>query len=174
MIWEIDPFHSLVEFSVQHLKISMVKGRFTDLRGSINFTPQQLEQSWVKAQIATSSLHTGVAQRDAHLRSADFFEVSTYPTITFESTHLGGIEQNRGLVNGNLSLHGVTRPISLLVAFTGRGKDPLTDAWRIGFSATTTIDRREYGIAVKSVRGMGDSIGYAVRIDVIVEAILLG
>jgi polyisoprenoid-binding protein YceI len=173
MLWEIDPFHSLVEFSVQHLKISLVKGRFTDLHGSINFTPQKIEQSWVKAQVATASIHTGVPQRDAHLRSADFFEVATYPTIAFESTQMGSIEHNRGMIHGNLLLHGVTRPITLLATFTGQGKDPFTDAWRIGFSGTAIIDRREFGIGLNVAHGSADSIGFNVRIDVIIESVLV-
>jgi polyisoprenoid-binding protein YceI len=173
MLWKIDPFHSLVEFSVQHLKISTVKGRFTEVHGTLNLDIQHPEQSWVKAQIATNSIHTGASQRDAHLRSADFFEVAKYPTITYASSQVKAAEQNRSLVAGELSFHGVTRPVPLQVMYTGNGQDPMTDAWRVGLHGAATIDRRDFGISFNQEKGGISLIGYEIRIYMTIEAILM-
>lgn len=171
MAWEIDPFHSLVEFSVNHFKISTVKGRFTDVHGTIDLNTQNLAASRVKAQIKTASVHTGVPQRDAHLRSADFFEVAKYPVITFESKETRLVSNNRCVLQGDLTFHGVTQRVPLYVTYTGRNQDPLTSAWRIGLFATTTIDRRNFGITYNQGNAGAVVIGYEVRIDISVEAI---
>src|SRR5579859_5958681 len=146
MAWEIDRFHSLVEFSVQHLKVATVKGRFTEVQGTIELDPQYPERSSVKAQIMTNSIHTGAPQRDVHLRTADFFEIARYPTITFESAQVKHIDRNHFTVKGNLSLHGIKRPIQLRVIYTGLSQDMLTEAWRVGLRANTVIDRRDFGM----------------------------
>lgn len=104
MVWIIDPLHTLVEFSVVHLKINLVKGRFYEVRGSLHLDFQYPERSWVKAQINAASLSIGVATRDQHLRSADFFDTTRYPFINFESTHVQQTEAAKGLVTGNLTL----------------------------------------------------------------------
>src|SRR5579859_6261043 len=146
MILEIDPFHTLVEFQVRHLMITVVKGRFIDMHGNINIDPNHLEASKVTTVINAASIHTGAPQRDAHLRSADFFEVIKYPTITFVSTQIQSAGQNRFLMNGNLSVHGVTRAVSLRVGYMGRTQDFTTQAWRMGLHAETLLDRRDFGI----------------------------
>ena len=174
MIWEIDPFHSLVEFSVQHLNVSIVKGRFTDVHGKINLDTQHPEESWVKAQIMTESIHTGVPQRDAHLRSSDFFEVAKYPTITFESTQVKRTDHFVCKLVGNLSLHGVNRPILMDVGYTGYSQDFLTEAWRAGFHAATAIDRRSFNITFSQNKAGIDLIGYEVHINITIEAIQVG
>ncbi|HTK08585.1 MAG TPA: YceI family protein [Ktedonobacteraceae bacterium] len=173
MLWEIDPFHSLVEFSVQHLKVSTVKGRFTEVHGTTNLDTQHPEHSWVKVQIATNSIHTGASQRDAHLRSADFFEVVKYPSITYTSTQVKLIDQNRAYVNGDLTLHGVTRPVALQVMYTGNSQDLITEAWRVGLHGTTIIDRRDFGITFNKERAGTLLIGHEIRIYMTIEAILM-
>ena len=171
----IDPLHSIVEFSVQHLNISIVKGRFSEVRGIITLDSQNPEQSSIKAQVPTESLYTGVAKRDAHLRSADFFDASKYPTITFESTRVKLIDQTRCWLYGNLSLHGVTQQIAFQAAYTGTNRDPLTDAWRIGMSAKTKIDRRVFGMnfGPKIVEGIA-VVGNEAFIEIYIEAIKIG
>jgi polyisoprenoid-binding protein YceI len=175
MAWEIDPFHSLVEFSVRHLAITTVKGRFSEVHGTIHLDPQYPERCWVKAQVETASIQTGAPQRDAHLRSADFFEVARYPTISFESTQVRPQDQNRAILDGNLTLHGVTKPVSFYVMYTGQSQDPFTGGWRAGLCASTMIDRREFCMSYNQKSNMGALIvGYEVRIDVTVEAVFMG
>lgn len=171
MPWEIDPYHSVLEFSVKHLMISTVKGRFNDLHGTINLDTQHLEYSSVTAQIPAASLDTGMPQRDAHLRSSDFFDVTKYPIITFTSTNVKAVGPNRCIVEGNLSLHGITKYISLQTTYTGRSPDPLTEAWRIGLYATTIFDRREFGMTFREDRGAISVIGFETRIDIHIEAL---
>jgi polyisoprenoid-binding protein YceI len=173
MIWEIDRFHSLVEFAVQHLNVATVRGQFTEVHGTIDLDPQQPERSEVKAQIMTGSVHTGAAQRDVHLRTADFFETSLYPTMAFESTAVKHLDSNRFIVEGNLTLHGVTRRVQLRTIYTGSGQDMLTDAWRIGLRAKTIIDRRDFGMAYNQDKAGVILIGNEVEIDIIIEAVLM-
>ncbi|GCE06716.1 YceI family protein [Dictyobacter aurantiacus] len=172
MIFTIDPLHSLVEFSVQHLKISLVKGRFSEVHGIINLDTQQPEKTTIQAQVKVDSIYTGSAQRDAHLRSSDFFNVSKNPYMLFESTRVRLIDQNHCLVDGNFTMHGVTRPITFQVTYTGTNRDPLTEAWRIGLSGVTTIDRRDFGMVFnrRLIDGIA-AIGNETRIEIHIEAI---
>lgn len=172
MAWEIDPAHSLVEFSVAHLMISVVKGRFTDLGGSMYLDPKRPENSWVKVVVQTDSIQTGVPQRDAHLRSADFFSVAKHPTITFASTNVELVDQNHSMLTGNLSLLGVTRSVLFRVEYRGLNRDPLTSAWRVGMCATTTIDRRDFGMNFDQQNGGVFLVGYRIHIEINAEAIL--
>lgn len=173
MVWEIDPFHSLVEFSTKHLMITVVKGRFPEVHGTIHLDPKCPEKSWVKAHVKTTSITTGVPQRDAHLRSADFFEVARHPTITFESTKVELVGQNRCLLYGNLSIRGVTRVVQFRAEYTGRSQDQFTDAWRVGLFAATVIDRRDFGMMFDQVKTGIALVGYQVLIEINVEAILM-
>ncbi|GCE20737.1 YceI family protein [Dictyobacter kobayashii] len=111
-------------------------------------------------------------QRDAHLRSADFFDISRFPTMSFESTRIRLVDQNHCWLDGNFFMHGVTRPITFQVTYTGTNRDPLTNAWRIGLAANTTIDRREYGMVFNSrlIDGIA-AIGNETRIEIYIEAI---
>jgi polyisoprenoid-binding protein YceI len=174
MAWEIDRFHSLVEFSVQHLKVATVRGRFTEVQGTIELDPQNPERSWVKAQIITNSIHTGAPQRDVHLRTADFFEIAKYPTIGFESTQVKHIDKNRFIVGGNLSLHGIKRPVQLRAIYTGISQDMLTEAWRVGLRANTVIDRRNFGMTFNQNKAGVILVGYEIYIDIIIEAVMVG
>ncbi len=173
MAWEIDPTHSLVEFSVAHLMISVVKGRFMDLGGSIYLDPQRPENSWVKVAVKSDSIQTGVPQRDAHLRSADFFSVAKYPTITFASTNVELVDQNHSMMTGNLSLLGVTRSVPFRVEYRGLNRDPLTSAWRVGMCATTTIDRRDFGMTFDQQTGGVFLVGYRIHLEINAEAVLM-
>ncbi len=174
MPWEIDPFHTLVEFSVVHLMINIVKGRFKEVRGSIYLDTQHPENSWVKAQVNTASIDTGVAPRDGHLRSADFFDAVKYPLITFESTSVQQTGEKSSVVTGNLSLHGVTRPVSFQTKFTGYVRDPETNGWRIGLSATSTIDRRMFDMHFNRLIEGVAMVGNEARIELHIEAVQMG
>ncbi|HEY0754385.1 MAG TPA: YceI family protein [Ktedonobacteraceae bacterium] len=175
MIFSIDPLHSLVEFAVQHLKISLVKGRFSDVRGTVTLDPQHPERAAITAEVAVESIYTRASRRDAHLRSADFFDVTAHPTITFKSNQLRLVNSTQCWLGGDLSLHGLTRPITFQATYTGMGQDPLTDSWRIGLSATTYIDRRDFGMNfnLKIADGIA-AIGNETQITIYIEAIKQG
>lgn len=172
MTWIIDPLHTLVEFSVVHLKINIVKGRFYEVRGSLHLDFQHPEYSWVKAQVNAASLSTGVATRDQHLRSADFFDVARYPFIDFESTYVQQIEATKGLVTGELTLHGITQTVCLQTTFGGTTQDPESDNWRVGFSARESIDRRSFNIHYHQLSKGGIAlVGDQVQLELHVEAV---
>ncbi|MBC7789471.1 MAG: YceI family protein [Anaerolineae bacterium] len=144
--WQIDPTHSHVEFSVRHLMISTVKGRFTDVQGSANLGDTSETVPGVAVTIQTASIDTRSEQRDGHLRSADFFDVERYPTITFQSSRVEGTPLDGDFrVIGDLTIHGVTREVTLKATSEGRGKDPWGGE-RAGFSASTKINRGDFGL----------------------------
>lgn len=174
MAWEIDAFHSLVEFSVRHLHINTVKGRFNGVHGSLHIDPKHPENSSVKAQVQVANIDTGVPQRDAHLRSADFFDAIKYPTISFESTEVKTIDDTHCYVLGMLSLHGTTRPVTFNVIYTGYVRDPMTEAWRVGLCAVTMIDRRDFGVLLSQQQNTDILlISNEVRIEIYLEALLV-
>jgi polyisoprenoid-binding protein YceI len=143
--WKIDPVHSSVEFAVRHLMITTVRGRFTGVQGTVIDDGVDPGRSAVDVVIDAATIDTREPQRDAHLRSADFFDVEQFPTLTFRSTGLSGRPGERFTLSGDLTIHGVTRPVVLDVEAEGQVKD----AWgglRSGFTATTKIKRSEFGL----------------------------
>jgi polyisoprenoid-binding protein YceI len=143
--WTIDPAHSSVEFAVRHLMITTVRGRFTGVKGTVTLDEADPAKSAVEVVIDAASIDTREPQRDTHLRSADFFDVDRFPTLTFRSTKLDGGLGEPFTLAGDLTIHGVTRPVVLDVEPEGRIKD----AWggiRSGFTATTKIKRSEFGL----------------------------
>ena len=144
-IYKVDKAHSMTTFKVRHL-ISKVTGRFSDVDGTINFDRTTPQNSTVEFTIKAASIDTDNDSRDKHLRSADFFEVEKYPTITFKSTKIApSATKDVYNVTGNLTMHGVTRQITLPVTFLGFGKDPWGNE-RAGFEMETTLNRKDYGI----------------------------
>ncbi|MDP9071147.1 MAG: YceI family protein [Actinomycetota bacterium] len=141
--WEIDPSHSSVEFSVRHMMFSKVKGRFGAFRGTIVVGEDPADSS-VEATVEVASIDTGDEQRDAHLRGADFFDVERYPEMTFVSRSVRQ-DGDRYVVAGDLTLHGVTRPVELNLELNGIGTDPYGRT-KAGFSATTELSRKEFGL----------------------------
>ena len=141
--WTIDPVHSEVGFSVRHMMVSKVRGRFTSFSGEI-VTAQDPTQSSVTAEIDLSSISTGQEQRDEHIKSADFFEVETYPTMTYRSTGIK-VEDGEYVLDGELTLKGVTRNVPLRLELNGFGADPY-GGYRAGFTATGEINRREFNV----------------------------
>lgn len=172
MTWVIDPLHTLVEFSVVHLKINIVKGRFYEVRGSLHLDFQHPTNSWIKAQVNAASISTGVAARDNHLRAADFFDVTKHPTIDFESSDVRQTGPRSGIVTGNLTLHGVTRTVSFQTTYGGRTQDPESDSWRIGLSAKGAIDRRTFNFHYNQlVKGGIALVGDRIQIELHLEAV---
>ena len=142
--WTLDASHSNVEFSVKHLMITTVRGRFADMAGTITVPGDDIHGATVDITIQAASLDTRSEQRDQHLRSADFFDVEQFPEITFRGT---GVEGTRDAfrLTGDLTIHGVTKQTTLDVEFEGEGKDPWGGT-RMGFTAKTKVDRREFGL----------------------------
>ncbi|MDP9349249.1 MAG: YceI family protein, partial [Gemmatimonadota bacterium] len=146
--WNLDPTHSLVEFSAKHMMITMVKGRFTDVKGTIHVDENNPDRSVVEVEIAAASLDTGTEQRDAHLRSGDFLGVDSFPAVTFRSKRVEGAYAQPGdsfRVVGDLTIRGTTREVVLDATFEGTGADPWGGE-RASFSAETKIDRRDFGL----------------------------
>jgi len=168
--WTLDPAHTLVEFAAKHLMITTVKGRFTDVSGTIHIDDARPSASSVEAVIKAASIDTRTDQRDTHLKSADFLEVERYPDITFKSTVVESAGEQRYRVTGDLTIHGVTKPVVLDVMEEGRTKDPWGGE-RIGFSATTRIDRRDFGLTWNQlIESGGLVVGNEIRISLEVEA----
>ncbi len=161
--WNIDPAHSAAEFKVKHMMISNVKGSFTGLAGVLTEHATDSTLSFVEASIPVATVSTGDAQRDGHLKSADFFDAETYPTLDFRSTKVerkGNAEYN---VTGDLTIHGVTKPVTFTVEGpSAPGKDPWGNT-RIGLSATTKINRKDFGLAWNAALETG---GFLVGEDV--------
>ena len=143
--WIIDPAHSVVELAVKHMMFSTVKGHFPKVSGTIVLNEADPAASSVTAQIEAASIDTGEQARDTHLRSADFLDVETYPTITFRSTEVVPRSRDRFVVVGDLTIRGVTREVSLEAELAGTGIDPWGGR-RAGFTASTTVNRRDFGL----------------------------
>ncbi len=145
MKWNIDPSHSTAEFTVRHLMITNVKGRFGKLEGSVNYDPERPEATTIEATIDATSIDTRDEKRDAHLRSADFFDVEKNPTLTFKSKRVKKTDDGFEAV-GDLTMHGITKEVTLEV----EGPSEVTkDPWgnqRIGASATTKVNRKDWGL----------------------------
>jgi len=143
MIWNIDPTHSHVSFAIRVLSVSTTRGRFHALRGDLHIDEQNPANSWVAASVEAASIDTRNILRDAHLRSAAFFAVKKYPTIAFESTNVEYVNSQDYKVTGNLTLHGVTRPVTFDVVY--RGQNLLMDT-RTNLTAKATINRTDFGV----------------------------
>ena len=144
--WNLDPVHSVAEFKVKHMMISNVKGQFTGIAGVLTLDEQDIGNSRVEATIDATTINTREAQRDAHLKSADFFDVEQFPTLGFRSTQVRRTGEEELAVTGDLTIHGVTREVIFQVEGpTAAGKDPWGNT-RTGLSATTKINRKDYGL----------------------------
>ncbi|MGA8364501.1 MAG: YceI family protein [Solirubrobacteraceae bacterium] len=152
--WKVDPVHSSVEFQVKHLGIATVKGQFKEFEGTVEVGPEGAKAS---GTVQTASVDTREPQRDEHLRSADFFEVSTYPTIDFRSTAIRATGEDELQVDGELTIHGVTRPITLRAEIEGTETDLQGNA-RVGLSASAQINRSDYEMKFNAALGSGNVV----------------
>lgn len=169
--WEIDSSHSGIYFSVRHMVIAKVRGQFSRWSGTVSAQDGDLNVATVDVVIDASSIDTGVADRDAHLKTADFLDVSSHPDITFHSTTTDDLGDGQLRVAGNLTIRGVTRPVTLDVEFAGRGKDPWGNE-RAGFNAKARIDRKDFGLTWNQVLEAGGVlVGDRVDIEIEVEAV---
>ncbi|HXQ60350.1 MAG TPA: YceI family protein [Acidimicrobiales bacterium] len=167
-VYDIDAKHSSVEFIARHLMISKVRGRFDDVVGTITVADVP-EESSVEVTIGVDSVRTGEDQRDAHLRSGDFFDIENHPRWTFSSTAVAR-EGDAWKVTGDLTIRGVTRPVVLDVEFDGANVTPWGTT-ALGFSASTEIDREEWGVNYNQVLETGGvMVGKKIRIELQIEA----
>lgn len=168
--WAIDPVHSDLSFTVRHMMVSKVRGKFHHVEGQIITAANPLASS-ATATIDLASFDTGNEQRDNHIRSADFFDIDKYPTMTYRSSAVRAAGDGF-VVDGELSLHGVTRQVPLKVEIIGFGPDPFGGT-RAGFSATGEINRRDFGIDISMpIDGGGVVVGDKVQLLLEIEAVL--
>jgi polyisoprenoid-binding protein YceI len=168
--WSVDPTHSSIEFSVKHMMIAKVKGTFHNFEAQIEADPYDLTTASIRFEIDLGSIDTRNGDRDAHLRSADFFDVENHPKMIFEATQIERIGEGEYNVTGELSLHGVTRSESFTIAFEGAGKDPWGND-KVGFSGQGSIKRSDYGLTYNAALETGGVlIGDEVKISLEIEA----
>jgi polyisoprenoid-binding protein YceI len=170
--WSFDPAHSHASFSVRHLVISNVRGELGKLAGTVTLDEKDVTKSKVEATIDATAIDTREPKRDEHLKSPDFFDVAKFPTITFKSTKVEKSGKDGLKVTGELTMRGVTKPVTLKVAGpTAAITDPMGNPRR-GASATTKLDRRDYGVAwSKVLEGGGAVVGDEVAIELEVEMV---
>lgn len=169
--WQIDPVHSSVNFSVRHMVISKVRGRFTQWSGTLDFDEARPQAARIEVRIQTASVDTHEAQRDGHLRSADFFHAEKYPEMIYRSTGVIVHGKDHFLLHGDLTLHGVTRPVDLEVEYAGQGMDPW-GGQRAGFTATGSINRKDFGLTYnQTLETGGVLVGENIEIALEIEAI---
>lgn len=169
--WSIDPDHSVAAFSIRHMMIANVRGQFNMLGGTIQFDPSHIARSSVELTIEVASVVTGVKKRDEHLLSADFFDAAAYPHITFKSTSVEPVGGATGRIAGELTIHGITQPVTFDAAYYGPVKDPLGEGTSMGFSASLTINREDYGITWnQAMEAGGVMVGKEVQLSIDLEA----
>jgi polyisoprenoid-binding protein YceI len=169
--WSIDPAHTNVEFAVRHLMITTVKGRFTAVEGTAVLDEANPAASTVEITVQVASIDTREPQRDAHLRSADFFDAEKYPTLTFRSSGVQEATADGFTLTGDLTLHGVTRPVTLDVLQEGRARDPWGGE-RAGYAATTRIKRSDFGLTWNQLLETGGlAVSDEVKISLDVELV---
>jgi polyisoprenoid-binding protein YceI len=167
--WNIDPIHSEVGFSVRHMMVSKVRGRFTAFSGQI-ITADDPTKSSATAEIDLSSINTGQEQRDAHIKSADFFEVETYPTMTYKSTGVR-VEDGEYILDGDLTLKGITKSVPLHLELNGFGPDPYGGV-RAGFTATGEINRSDFNVSFNApLQNGGVVVGEKITLQLEIEAV---
>ena len=168
--WQIDPAHTDVEFSVRHLMLSNVKGRFSTVSGTVTLGEDH-ERPAVDVTIDTASIDTRNQMRDDHLRSADFFHSGEYPVMSFKSRELTGDPYDGFTLSGDLTIRGVTKPVQLKGMLEGRGNDPWGNE-RLGYSVSGKIDRRDFGLTWnQALEAGGVAVGHDVKITINTELV---
>jgi polyisoprenoid-binding protein YceI len=169
--WAIDPAHTSVEFSVRHLMITTVKGRFTDVKGTVVSDDADAAKGEVDITIGVESIDTREGQRDTHLRSADFFEIEKFPHMHFKSRRITNASGDRFKLIGDLTIRDITREVTLDVTSNGRAKDPWGGE-RAGFEATTKIKRSDFGLTWNQLLEAGGvAVGDEVKISIDAELV---
>ena len=152
--YDLDPTHTRIGFSARHAMVTTVRGSFTDFTGEAHIDTVDPESSSVSLTIQAASVNTGQGQRDGHLRTGDFFDVDTFPTLTFASTAVSRPESDVWSITGDLTIKGVTRPVTMEFEQTGSAKDPYGNL-RVGFEGGTTINRTDWGLSFNAALETG-------------------
>lgn len=169
--YRIDPAHSVIGFAIRHYEISLVRGRFKDFSGTVRYDDADISKSSVEFTAKIESIDTGVDARNAHLRTADFFDTAKHPEMTFKSSSVERKGKDQFVLHGDFTLKGVTRQVSLPFNITGAIKDTQGNT-RFGVTAQTKIDRRDYGITWgHALANGGLDVGNEVTIDIQLEAV---
>lgn len=172
--WTLDPAHSQAEFTAKHMMITKVRGRFAELEGVIRVNEEDPSGSEVEVTLKADSIDTRSEDRDTHLRSGDFLDAESHPELKFRSTSVEGLRLEPGTeftVEGELTIRGVTKPVTLEAVYEGRGQDPWGGE-RVSFSADTSIDRREFGLTWnQALETGGVLVGNQVQIHLEAQAV---
>ena len=171
MAWKIDTVHSHVSFSVKHMMVTTVRGKFNSYRGSVRLDPKDFTRSSFEGEIDVASIDTGNADRDNHLRTNDFFDAADHPKITFKSTAIEPKGDGEYLVRGDITIRGVTRPIALDVEYRGTSKSPYGQTLA-GIGVTGSLDRKDFGVSFNApLETGGVVVGEKVKLELDIEAI---
>lgn len=175
MSWKIDPAHSEINFTVRHMMISNVRGRFEKFTGVVNFDEANPTASSVDVEIEAASINTREGQRDTHLKSADFLDAEKYPKLTFKNKNIQMVDANHGKITGDLTIRDISHEVVLDTEFNGKAKGPYGKN-SAGFSATTTINRKDWGLVwnVGLETGgflVGDDIKVSIELEIIEETV---
>lgn len=171
MSWQIDPAHALIEFSVTHMMIAKVRGRFNEFSGIVELNENDPEKTNVSVEIDVNSIDTRSKQRDDHLRSPDFFNIAEYPKMVFKSTNVEVLDKKKAILTGDVTIKNITKPVSLNVVFNGMSKSPwgTTSA---GFSATGKINRKDWELTWnQTLETGGVLVGDEIEINIEIELI---
>ncbi|MCB0208895.1 MAG: polyisoprenoid-binding protein [Anaerolineae bacterium] len=172
MSWQLDKAHSSVEFSVRHMMISKVRGRFEDFEVTVNFDESNPTNTSVDATVDIASINTREPQRDGHLKSPDFFNADAYPTMTFKSTKVEKVDNSHAKLIGDLTIQNVTKPVTLDVEYAGKAVNPFTGSETVGFTANGKISRKEWGMTWnQALETGGIMVGDEVTIHLEVELV---
>ena len=168
-IWAIDPTHSEAGFKVRHLVISTVKGKFNEFEGTIETEEEDFENANISFSAKIDSITTGVADRDAHLKSDDFFNAASYPEISFKSTSFKKLNDEEFTLKGDLTIRDITKPVDLKVVYGGTVTDPYGNT-KAGFEITGAVNRKEFGLKWDAVTEAGSVVvGDEVKLDLNVQ-----
>lgn len=174
MSWQLDKSHSSIEFSVRHMMISTVRGRFEEFSGTVDVNESDPTQSQIEVQIQVNSINTREPQRDGHLTSPDFFNAEQYPVMTFKSSRIEKVDDSHYNLYGDLTIKDVSREVKLAVDYAGQAKSPwgTTSA---GFTASTKIDRKDWGLSYNQVLEtggvlVGDDINIHIELELVQQA----
>lgn len=170
--WTFEPGHTAAEFCVRHMMVTFVRGHFKNIRGKLEFDPEQPERGAVAVEINAAELWSGEPERDEHLRSADFLDVASHPKISFRSTQVERLTGNEYRVTGELTIRGVTRAVALEVNYLGKWRTPFNDT-RVGFAAKTVLNRHDFRVDWNTqMENGGIVVGRDVMVTIDAEAIL--
>lgn len=171
MFWQLDTAHSQITFSVRHMMIAKVRGTFEKFEGDFNLNEENPAESRLSVRIDASSINTRNSQRDAHLRSPDFLDVENHPHLTFTSTSVEVLDGNKAILQGDLTIRGITRPVSMDVEFIGSAKSPWGTT-SYGFNGLTTINRKDWNLTWNQALETGGMlVGDEITIDIELELV---